>query len=989
MAVLGRLLISSAERLDLPDILSIDSYSAGDWRYFMDTLVGENTPYIIKGFDVVNPAQAIGTQSLSINIADSAMFYPGSGAGSLLLWTSGRQPERIAASPSVGDEFTEEVNTESVIQVQASVSTGAFPNNTVPVAIVVVGPSVITSIEDARPLMFRLGTGGIDPNPANRFAWPALPTSQYEQLETPITITSSSGPNPFQGGDKNLTSLKEWMDAIMTQIAALGGLQYWYEDITTFNLVNIFNMMNLTFYSKGKYEHSSSVPGQLTITENLVVKSLTSPQDVEGFWSSVNGGGTSTTAANAKSITLSAAYQGPSQTSIATYNQGTYTTGEIQIEPRSSSIISAAGGNFLWLALRSDTIQGIASISSVTVSGTLTMVDGTEASPAGASESANNGFEGGETVIIAGTTNYNGEVVIQTRSSTQFQFPLGAAYATETSGTATLARLDVRSEEGITKVVQGETIDIGEGDSDNIQRFIGMLSLAETHPNYFTGPYNTLWNLADYNSLPTDNLTLRASKLTAMMADKAQDKTLKYLCNASTAVNTTSGSAQQLTFSPASSTLTILQPGSPANSVVSLPSAGPGISLLVNQSAYVVINRNVASTPAIVVANTAQVPIDENVVVIASRLGDGSVWLWNGENVINATPLQPTSGGLVSVTYYDPVSLTLPTGTVVEDGITISAGSTVLFSALTSGTNNAVYMANGTGTTITGWTLQFIFDGNASPSSASTVIIQEGNSFKDQIGKFNDTTWVFNDKVRYFNGTDYFEQSSLLSSTLTDNTTNGIATSFNNAGSEYVIIDFSVNRGTARDTGTIYVTTDGVNAEVTSGGAFINNTGVIFTGSIVAGVFNLLYTTTSTGSNATMKFMIRRWSNGPGGPSGVPSYSGSSSSVVAAGPNESIQFNQGGLLDGSSNFLIDTRQWRNQPQWPKTKHTLCRHRCHRQYIFTPRPCSHIHQLPLMLSLNTLLFETVPLELEDCWLQMTGLSPQRAMIMLRPTLQASR
>ena len=31
MAVLGRVLFSSAERVDLPDLLSIDSYAAGDW----------------------------------------------------------------------------------------------------------------------------------------------------------------------------------------------------------------------------------------------------------------------------------------------------------------------------------------------------------------------------------------------------------------------------------------------------------------------------------------------------------------------------------------------------------------------------------------------------------------------------------------------------------------------------------------------------------------------------------------------------------------------------------------------------------------------------------------------------------------------------------------------------------------------------------------------------------------------------------------------
>jgi hypothetical protein len=1509
MAVLGRLLISSAERLDLPDLLSIDSYSAGDWKYFMDTLVGEDTPYIIKGFDVINPGLAIGTQNISINIADSAMYYPGSGAGSFFYGLPAGSPSAQPLVPSLvlnatnyvyltfttaataedtrafwdpdanggqGDEFTQEVNTESVIQVQVNVSTGSFPDNTVPVAIVVVGPTSISSIEDARPMMFRLGTGGIDPNPSNRFAWPAIPSTMYEQMETPITITSFSQPNPFQGGDKNITSLKQWMDAVMSQLANIAGTQYWYEDNATFSLVSLFNDLNITFYSKGKYEHSSSVPGELTLTENLVVKSANSPQDiiiqpgtiiipdeyvayitlnsaqpvnslnqpvlwtngslylntpngsigyfselsvgdwvtaagdpgnyalqVEQFYSGTNGSGSVTTAANAKSVLLGGTYQGLTGSKLGAFNQGIYAISDIQIQPRSSPAIAAAGGNFLWLVLRSDTIEGIGDIHAVTVSGTLTVTDGSAASPTGTvaeviamghgmidgdritvtapfgqvgtytvevidantfffnttststgaftgfyglcttvalgNESANNGFESGETVNIAGTTNYNGEYVINYRSPTQFEFPFGSiptpppgspnlataaeyavlagsaitntgstvitgnlglypgtsvtgfppgtvsgtqdiaeaaaqqaevdatnaynamqaltptiiptelggqtlapgiyaassgtftlngtltlsgtsssvyvfqtastlitgasstpvvalgsvlpaniywavgssatinsghagtfpgnivaqasitdtlggtvngrlialtgavtfsaaatlnapsvgptppptvlgpagtfailaasavtnsgssvltgnlgispgtsitgfppgtytgtediantasavaqaaassAYTTlsgmtstaipsildgqtltpgvyreasgtfnlaasgngtltlngagqyvficsstlttgaggiptialtngalagniywvvgssatinsgnagtfqgniiaqasitdtsggtvngsmialngavtlsaaanvnavaavsppvppESAGTATLARLDVRSEEGITKVVQGETIDIGEGDSDNIQRFIGMSSLAETYPIYFTGPYNTLWNLANYNGNITDNLTLRTSKLTAMMADKAQDKTIKYLTTASTAVNTANGLSQQITFLPSASTLTILQPGSPGNAVISLPNVSPGISLLANQSAYVVINRNAASTPSIVVVNTADVPIDENVIVIASRLGDNSIWLWNGENVIGAAPLQPTSGGLVKVKYFDPISTSLPTGSVIEDGDTVVAGDTVLFAALTSGTNNAVYMANGTGSTIAGWTLQNAFNGNASPSSADTVIIQEGNSFQDQIGKWNDTAWVFNDKVRYFNidtatGVySYFEQDAIAVSTLTDNTANGTVTSFNYPGSEFMIVDFSVNRGSARDTGTIWVTTDGISTvEVATGGAYINNSGVSFSGSISGGVFSLLYTTTSTGSDATMKFMIRRWSNTNGGPGGVPSYSGASSSVVAAGPNEAIQFNNGGLIDGVASFLIDT-----------------------------------------------------------------------------------
>jgi len=1078
MAVLGRLLVSSGERIDLPDLLSIDSYGAGDWQYFMKTLVGEDTPYVIKGFDIINPASAIGTQSCSVNIADSAMFYPGSSAGSFYYGYPSGSPNAQPLVPELrknatnyiyltfttvntsedtrafwdpdanggaGNEFTEEVNTESVIQVQVNVSTGSFPDNTVPVAIVVVGASVISSIEDARPMMFRLGSGGISPNPSNRFAWPALPNSSYERLETPNTLTSSSGPNPFQGGDKNILSLKEWMDAVMTKLAELGGTQYWYEDTSSFSIVNVFHdALATTFKSKGQYLHSSSTPGQLTYTEDVLIVSVSDPRRyivragtiqisneyvaylplvraqpinaldeavswtngqpyvntpngsigffanlsqgdwitklgddpteflrVEQFYDSTNLGGSVTTPANAKSIRLSAAYQGSTSTDIAAYDKGVYQSTDIVIQPRTNPAITSTGGDFCWFALRSDVTEGISSISSVALSGTLsagngstaevvstahglvngdritvtapaayagtysvevadvnTFFFGTSVTSAGGAftgyygllttaattngyglqlESADHGFESGEEIAITNTTNWNGTYTVNYRSATQVEIPVGSAIATETSGNATLARMDVRTERGITKVVQGEIIDIGENDSKNIQSYLGMTSLAETSPTYFipTG-YNTFSNAANYNSTSSDNITLRTSQLTAMMADKAQDKTLKYLTNATVATNTANGSAQELTFSPSGAMLTILQPGSPGNAVITLPSSSPGYSLLVNQSAYLYINRNMASTPTVMIANTSSIPVDENIVVIASRLSDSNIYLWNGAEVIGSTPLTPGGAALIKAKYYDPVSTSLPTGNpVIEDGVSIQAGDLVLFSALSSGTNNAIYMANGTDTNITGWTVQLLFNGSSTPSSADTVIIQEGNGFQDQVGKFNDTTWVFNDKVRYFNGADYWEQSNIITTSLTDNTVGGTVFSINNTGSENMIVEFSLLRGTARDTGVLYVSTDGTNVEVAQGGAYINSSGVSFSGTIVGSTLFLQYTTTSTGFNATMKLMIRRWSNGAGGPNGVPSYTGSSSSVAAGGPNDSIQYNNGGLLDGNSNFLID------------------------------------------------------------------------------------
>ena len=314
MAVLGRVLFSSAERVDLPDLLSIDSYAAGDWQHFIKSLVGTSKPYILTGFDIIDPQNAIGTQACSVRVADSIAYYPGSSAGPfyyglpegninsvplvpelrknavnyiyLTLSTFNTSvdtrafwdPDRNGGS---GGEFTQDINTESVIQVQVNVSTGSFPANTIPVAIVTVGAVVITAIEDARDLMFRLGNGGISPNPYATSNFRALPAAQYEREETPTIMTSSSDPNPFQGADKNIYNLKEWMDIVMTKLKELGGTTFWYEDTSTFAITNIFHdALATSFKSKGKYIHSSATAGNLTWTEDLIIKSLSDPKDI-------------------------------------------------------------------------------------------------------------------------------------------------------------------------------------------------------------------------------------------------------------------------------------------------------------------------------------------------------------------------------------------------------------------------------------------------------------------------------------------------------------------------------------------------------------------------------------------------------------------------------------------------------------------------------------------------------------------------------------
>lgn len=1080
MAVLGRILISSAERLDLPDVLGIDSFTGGDFKFLLKALVGADKPFVLKGFDVINPNTAIGSSSISIQVANSVAFYPGSNSGAFFYGLDEGNPLAAPLVPElrknatnyvyltlttvdtssdtrafwdpdkdggVGGEFTQDINTESVLQVAVNVSVASFPDNTIPICKVVVGPSVIETIEDARDMMFRLGQGGLNPDPFTRYTFRSLPNSSFTREEPATQMTSALSPNCFQGGDKNIYTLKEWMDVVMTKLAELGGTTLWYEDTSTYSLVSLFgDAVGKTLKSKGQWQHSSSSPGLLTWTEDVIIKSVIDPRELiirngsktlaneqvmyldlirdqnfnsadqpvdwtngsnnvngligafanltqgdwikkkgdpniyhlrlEQFYAGVNQTGGITTAALARSVKLSGNYAGATESKAGFYSKGVYQPSDVIVNDRTAQNIQDLGGNLDWLAMRSDTIENVGNITVTTLAGTISESNGTtarfnftahglvdgdrvtiasgpyagtyqvEVSDAnnfyinttvltnGATtarfatvttasrsttdglllENANHGFEDDQTAIIAGTSSaFDGAYQIKKRSATTFTIPFGSAIGSVSTGTATLAKIIIRTEVGLTKIVQGEIINIGDAETANIRSFIGMGSLAETFPNYFIpSSYGTLNGRENYNCIVTDNLTTRTAKLTAMMADKAQDKTVQLLqLDIDIASNTTNGSNQDITFSAFNSntpTLNVTTPSSPGGGSIT---ATGTLSLAANQVAYFTIDRNSTFTfsglGSLTVAAMSSVPLDENVFIFAARLSGNDVWIWDGRRIPVGGAILSGGNGLGTIaTLYDPVSTTLATGApVTVDNVLVANNDTVLFSNLSSN-NNRVYRATVSGGNVTAWTPLAVFNTGLNPSTSETVRFRSGDGFKQQLAVFDGTTFKVNDVVRYFNGTDYWEVSSLKTTSLSNNTTGSVFV-VNFAQSENMIVDYSLLRGAVKETGTIHVTTDGVSAVATTTGAYIGSSGVAFSADIIGPQIRLRYTTTNTGSTATMKYYLRRWPNASGGPGGPPSYSGAGGgSGAAAGSNGNIQFNSAGLLAGNSNFNIDT-----------------------------------------------------------------------------------
>lgn len=314
MAVLGRVLFSSAERVDLVDLLGIDSYTIGDFKFLLKSLVGDDKPFILKGFEVLDPAGAIGSANISVQVADSVAYFPGSSAGPfffglpegntlsqplvpelrknatnfvyLTLSTSDTAKDSRAlfdpdANGGDGAEFVQDINTESVLIAEINVSVSSFPANTIPVCKVVVGATSIISIQDSRDLLFRLGSGGLSPDPLSRFSFRSEPSSTYARTETPTTINSVGQPNPFRGADKNIRTWKEWMDVVMTKLAELGGTTYWYQNSNGISNITLFkDALATAVKSKGNWQHDLNTEGLLTWTEDIHLKNALSQFDV-------------------------------------------------------------------------------------------------------------------------------------------------------------------------------------------------------------------------------------------------------------------------------------------------------------------------------------------------------------------------------------------------------------------------------------------------------------------------------------------------------------------------------------------------------------------------------------------------------------------------------------------------------------------------------------------------------------------------------------
>jgi len=287
-------------------------------------VTGTSQGYIVRGFEI-SMAGAIGGASNSLQLVvdpGAVLHILASQSGTVLMVPPGTAPQVLNAStntnvvgafspsstnyvgidytrylddatdaqvylwdPTTDDESTIIAPRANILTYSIVISTTIFPPNVLPIAVVTtLADNTVSSITDARWMLCRLGTGGANPNPFYQYPW----TAQSEgRVENPSTSTSNSV-NPFEGGDKMLMNLKDWMNAMMTSIAQIQGTTYWYSAFSAGSLTYLSqDLGNTVITGKGSISHGilPNATAVLTTTGNITLNSnqLTSLASTTGI----------------------------------------------------------------------------------------------------------------------------------------------------------------------------------------------------------------------------------------------------------------------------------------------------------------------------------------------------------------------------------------------------------------------------------------------------------------------------------------------------------------------------------------------------------------------------------------------------------------------------------------------------------------------------------------------------------------------------------
>lgn len=288
MAILQKVSLYPQERLDVQDARALEAFSQNDWAYFLKGIVSTKSQ-IVTGFDVTNWGDIFRDGGVRLQQSNVSLIHPEATTQAMGFYISaGSEPDAQlvlnpntinfvevdlsteggardvrafwdpAANGGQGGEYTDTVDTVINLALNISVNISGFSSGRIPLYKIQTDSSnKVIEITDCRPLLFRLGTGGASPNPQAEHQFRNLPNATHSRLETAASATSALSGNSnkvFQGGDKNIRSLKEWMDVVMTQLKSGMNLPYWYSKPSS-TLAETYQNAALAFLTGGTWKH--------------------------------------------------------------------------------------------------------------------------------------------------------------------------------------------------------------------------------------------------------------------------------------------------------------------------------------------------------------------------------------------------------------------------------------------------------------------------------------------------------------------------------------------------------------------------------------------------------------------------------------------------------------------------------------------------------------------------------------------------------------
>jgi hypothetical protein len=257
MAVLRQENWLGQQRVDVPMLRAVESAVAADFDTVVGRIMTAQQAVVVRGFQLANFGSGTLATAVQLAVADSILANINATQSGTFLWVPANRPvevldpalnARVSGSwtagqtnfvgldltrdaatstsdlvefknPNTNLEVAKEVPLARVLDYKIVITTTPFSAqpNLVPVAKVVTNSTnQVTSVTDARNMLFRLASGGDNPtNATNGYSWP--------QGRAQSTLL-----NAFVGGDRSIASMRDLVQALETRIWEIGGGEDWY-----------------------------------------------------------------------------------------------------------------------------------------------------------------------------------------------------------------------------------------------------------------------------------------------------------------------------------------------------------------------------------------------------------------------------------------------------------------------------------------------------------------------------------------------------------------------------------------------------------------------------------------------------------------------------------------------------------------------------------------------------------------------------------------